>query len=119
MNKVLVVEDSAMIAYTIKTVLESEGIKTITTQDGSKVVELIKTEGIELVILDLMMPKISGQDVYKMIKADSQTKNTKIMIMTAKTDALKWNEFLKGCDKFMTKPFDNKVLVTEVKKLLK
>ncbi|MBN1157351.1 response regulator transcription factor [Candidatus Woesearchaeota archaeon] len=116
--KVLVVEDSIVIAGAIKVLLTKESIDVISTNDGSKVVDIMKKEGIDLVILDLMMPNVSGKDVFKMLKSDESTKNVKIMILTARPDALKWNPELRSCDKFMTKPFDNKELVAEVKKLI-
>jgi DNA-binding response OmpR family regulator len=116
--KVLIVEDSKVISNAIRIILEQEGILAFETADGSKVVETVKKLDIDLVILDLMMPSMSGEEVYNMLKKDRKTKNTKIMILTARIDALKRNETLKGCDKFMAKPFDNKELVSEVKKLL-
>jgi DNA-binding response OmpR family regulator len=116
--KVLVVEDSDIISNAIRLILENEGIKVIVANDGSNVVKTVKKEGIDLVILDLMMPGVSGEKAYEMLKKDEKTKNVKIMILTARIDALKWNSTLKDCDKFMTKPFDNKHLVSEVKKLL-
>ncbi len=119
MKRVLVVEDSEFIANAIRLVLESQDIVVDNMSDGSKVVEYVKSKGINLVILDLMMPGISGKDVFKMLKQDPKTKSVPVLILTAKTDALKWDEELKCCDKFMKKPFDNKELLSEVKKLLK
>ena len=116
--KVLVVEDSKFISKAINIILENEGIFVIATSDGSKVTDLVKKEKVDLVVLDLMMPHISGEEVYEMLRKDPKTKSTKILILTARTDAMKWDEKLKHCDRFMTKPFDNRQLVSEVKKLL-
>jgi DNA-binding response OmpR family regulator len=117
-KKVLIVEDSLMIGKAVEIILKKEGIETLFVRDGSKVVDIVKNGGIGLVMLDLMMPEISGEEVYEMLKNDEATKDTKIMILTAKTDALKWNKKLASCDSFMTKPFDNDKLAAEVKKLL-
>ena len=116
--KVLVVEDSIVIAGAIKILLEKEGLAVSSTNDGNKVMDIVKKEAIDLVILDLMMPNVSGKDVFRMLKNDAETKNVKVMILTARPDSLKWNPELKACDKFMAKPFDNAELVSEVKKLL-
>ncbi|MBN1502334.1 response regulator [Candidatus Woesearchaeota archaeon] len=118
MKKVLVVEDSIYITRAIKIILEKEGISVLSTSDGSKVVEIVRNKGIDLVILDLMMPGVSGKDVFKMLKADQDTKNVPVLILSARIDYYLNDEELKTCDKFMTKPFDNKELVQEVKKLI-
>lgn len=119
MSNILIVEDSIMISQAIKILLENEGMSVESTSDGSKVVDLIKEKSINLVILDLMMPGVSGVDVFKNIKNDENTKDIPVIILTAKTDAMKWQQELKECNKFMTKPFDNKELVESVKNLIK
>ncbi|MFH0876325.1 MAG: response regulator [archaeon] len=116
--KVLIVEDSAFIAKAISLILRKEGISSLITDDGAKVPGIVKKEKISLVILDIMMPNVSGIEVFEMLKKDPQTSPVKILILTAKTDILKWNDKLKFCDAFMTKPFDNEELAKEVKRLL-
>jgi len=116
---VLIVEDSMLIASAVKIVLKKEGIESIITSEGRKVVDIVKKENIRLVILDLMMPDFSGVEVFKELKKDKTTKDVKIMILTAKTDAVKWYPELKTVEKFMNKPFDNDELAREVKKLVK
>ncbi|MFP4568116.1 MAG: response regulator transcription factor [Candidatus Woesearchaeota archaeon] len=118
MNNILIVEDSKLIAGAIKIVLEKEGFSVFYTANGLEVVDLIKKNNIDLVILDLMMPDVSGSDVLKLIKSSVDVKDTKVIILTAKTNARDWDESLNKCDKFMTKPFDNANLVGEVKLLL-
>jgi len=117
--KVLIVEDSMLVASAIRIVLKNEGIESSITSEGRKVVDMVKSEGINLIILDLMMPDFSGVDVFKELKKDKSTKDTKILILTAKADAMRWYPELKGCDLFMVKPFDNNELASNVKKLLK
>ena len=118
MKKVLIVEDSVFIVKAIKLLLEKNGLEVLSTADGNQAVNIVKEKAVDLVILDLMMPNVSGADVFKMLKQDEATKKTKIMILTAKTDALRWHPELSACDKFRPKPFDNSELVAEVKKLL-
>lgn len=114
----MVVEDSTLITNAIKLILEKEGITVFSTKNGAEVVDIVKKENIDLVMLDLMMPEVSGDEVFKMLKADTDTKEIKILILTARADALKWNIKLQGCDKFMSKPFDNDALKEEVVRLL-
>ena len=117
-KKVLVVEDSIFIAKAIKQLLESEGITANTTSDGAKVVDLVKEGKYDLVVLDLMMPDFSGKDVFYMLKADLNTNDVPVLILTAKVDALKEDKELRDCDKFMHKPFDNDELIEVIKGLL-
>jgi DNA-binding response OmpR family regulator len=119
MKKVMIVEDSKFIADAIKIMLESKGIQVMHVSDGSKAISTAKKESINLIILDLMMPDVSGTQVLAMLKKDKGTKNIPTIILTARTDALKWDDSLKKCDKFMTKPFDNKELVDSVISLMK
>lgn len=114
----LIIEDSKVISKAIKLILEQGGISAIECDNGQEAKKLVKEQSIQLVILDLNMPGVSGETVFKQLKADPETKNVKILILTAKADALKWNDELKGCDAFMAKPFDNDALVQQAKKLL-
>ena len=116
---VLIVEDSMLIANAVKIVLKNNGIEAKITDEGQTVVDIVKKDNIKLVILDLMMPGFSGVDVFKELKKDNATRDVKIMILSAKTDAIKWNPELKDAEKFMNKPFDNDELAKEVKKLVK
>lgn len=118
MKKVLVVEDSQYVAKALKLILENEKLEVETTSEGKKVVDIVKEKGISLILLDLMMPEFSGLDVFKMLKADKETEKIPIIILTARGDAREWDPELKECDLFITKPYENQVLVQEVKKLL-
>ena len=117
MKNVLVIDDSPVIHKILQLVLGNSGIKVTCINNGHKAFEVLEKEMADLVILDLMMPEMSGHDLYKMLRADPRTKDIPIIILTAKADALKWNEELKHCDSFMTKPSDNDQLLAEVKRL--
>jgi two-component system phosphate regulon response regulator PhoB len=119
MTKVIVVEDSIVIAKAIKIILGSEDIEVEHVINSHKAVETISSQKPSLVILDLMMPGVSGIDIFKELKAKSDTKSIPVLILSAKTDAMKWYEELKDCDKFMKKPFDNDELLKSVKELIK
>lgn len=114
MKKVLIVEDSPFIAEAVKILLNAHGIYLDYLRDSTKAVDLINKGGYSLIILDLMMPVVSGKDILLKLKSDERTKNIPVIILTAKTDSLKWEPDLKVCDKFITKPFDNTELVSSV-----
>jgi DNA-binding response OmpR family regulator len=119
MKKVLLVEDSIYTANAIKLILNSENIEVDHLSDGSDVMNWVAQNDYGLILLDLMMPKVSGKEVFQMLKADPKGKDIPVIILTARLDILQWDEELKKCDKYMKKPFDNKELIAEVKKLLK
>lgn len=114
MKKVLVVEDSQYGAKALKLIFENEKLEVETTSDCKKVIDIVKEKGVSLVLLDLMMPDFSGLDVFKVLKADKETKNVPIIILTARGDAREWDSELKECDMFITKPYENHLLVEEV-----
>jgi DNA-binding response OmpR family regulator len=119
MKKVLIVEDSLPIVNVLRILLQNEGIQVENTSKGREVAAMAKKSKYDLIILDLMMPSYSGKDVFADLKSDASTAKIPILILTAKADALRWNSELASCDKFMTKPFDNAELVSEVKRLIR
>lgn len=118
-KKVLIVDDSETITKLVQIILESNNFEVFKEHDGSKAMEAIKTHSPNVVILDLMMPGMSGEEVFKEIRKDPKTKNLPVLVLTAKADALNWNKNIGTCDTFMTKPFNNDELVKEVKRLAK
>ncbi|MBN2142431.1 response regulator [Candidatus Woesearchaeota archaeon] len=116
---VLVVEDSAFIGDAIRNILEPHDIFVLQEDDGNKVLDLVKSKGVDLVILDLMMPKLPGRDVLERLKNDPQTKSLPVIILSARIDHARWDPEIQACDKFIAKPFKNEDLIESVKKLLK
>lgn len=119
MKKVLIVDDSRMITNALKILLDSEGIECEAVNEGAKVMDTLKADKFDLVVLDLMMPEVSGIEVFRMIKSNVNTSTIPVLVLTAKADTVTYDEDIKKCDKFMTKPFKNLELVSEIKKLLK
>ena len=119
-KNILVVDDSKFVLYALQRLLENtdKDYNIYQADSGKKALDFLDKNKPDIIILDLMMPSMSGAEVYKKIKNSTKTKEIPILILTAQTDALRWNEELKTCDKFMMKPFDNNELVNEVRKLL-
>lgn len=114
---ILVVEDEKNILDVIQAYLEKEGYNVITATDGEKALELFNTMDIHLIILDLMIPKISGEDVCKTIR---NTSDVPIIMVTAKADEeFKIEGLHIGADDYVTKPFSPRELVSRVKALLR
>lgn len=117
MKKILVVDDESNIVDVIKSYLENFGYEVFAAYDGKKAIEIFEKENLALIILDLMLPDILGQDVCKTIRKRS---NIPIIMLTARIeeeDILKGLEI--GADDYMTKPFSPKELVARVGALLR
>ena len=118
-EKVLIIDDDLNIIRSISFVLEREGYIVITATDGKEALKKAKEELPNLIILDIILPELNGFEVYKLLKADTRTREIRIIVLTAKGD--KKNERLSkelGVDAYMTKPFNINTLLLEVKKIL-
>jgi len=116
-KKILVVEDEDKIMNVIKSFLESKGFIVIPAQNGKKALELFNEENIDLMILDLMLPLLSGDEVCKIIRKKS---NVPIIMLTAKSDEENMLKGLKiGADDYITKPFSLKTLLARMEAVLR
>ena len=112
-NKVLVIDDEKPISDIIKFNLEKEGYEVVTAFDGEEGLEKVESDQPDLIILDLMLPKIDGLEVAKRVRAKH---NTPIIMVTAKDSELDKVLGLElGADDYVTKPFSNRELVARVK----
>jgi len=114
--KILVVEDEENIRKVIKKILEINEFEVLEACDGAEAMDIFYNEKIDLVILDWMIPKISGIEVLKMIREES---SLPILMLTAKSEEDDEVEGLEvGANDYLKKPFSLKILITRVKKLL-
>lgn len=112
-NKVLIVDDEKPISDIIKYNLDKEGFQTVVAFDGEAALEQVESEDPDLIILDLMLPKIDGLEVARQVR---KTKDTPIIMLTAKDSELdKVLGLEMGADDYVTKPFSNRELVARVK----
>jgi DNA-binding response OmpR family regulator len=120
MNKtVLIVDDEHDIVETLCFMLEAEGINCITAHDGEEALNKAKSEVPDLIVLDVMLPKINGYKVSRLLKFDKKYKNIPILMVTARTqDEDKLIGQNTGADEYITKPFDLENVINLVKKYL-
>lgn len=112
-KKILVVDDEKPISDIIKFNLEKEGYKVVVAFDGEEALEKVESEKPDLLVLDLMLPKIDGLEVAKQVRAKY---TTPIIMATAKDSELDKVLGLElGADDYVTKPFSNRELVARVK----
>ncbi len=118
-KKIVLVDDEPEILKTTEVFLKSEGFTVIAASDGMEALEKIKKEKPDLVILDIMLPKLDGYKVCRMLKFDQSYKDMPIIIFTARTQEAdkKMARDLKA-DAYITKPFQPQVLLEKIKELL-
>ena len=115
--KILVVDDEKLVVKGIKFNLEHDGYEVVTAFDGESAVALTSSEKPDLVILDLMMPKLDGLEACMQIRAFS---NVPIIMLTARsTDMDKLKGFECGADDYVTKPFNILELKARIRALLR
>lgn len=112
-NKILIVEDDMDIAYLEKDYLGMNKFDVDIVNDGNKVLDIIENNNYDLIILDIMLPNISGYDLCKSIR---KTSDIPIIMVSAKTESFDVIRGLGlGSDDYITKPFDPAILVARVK----
>ncbi len=119
-HKVLVVDDNPTNVELIRAQLKPFPYEIQTAYDGEEALERVKTEVPDLILLDLMMPKLSGYEVCKVLKSNPDTELIPIIIVTALRDLEdKLKSIELGADDFLIKPFNRLELTTRVRSLLR
>jgi len=119
-HKILIVEDEKDIRNLVIYALEAKGYETISTDDGEKALKMLKENKPDLVILDWMLPSVSGLEICRNIRRDKIIKNIPIIMLTAKiTENDKILGLDSGADDYITKPFSTAELGSRVKALLR
>lgn len=120
MSKILIVDDEKDIVDLISYNLEKEGFSTVKAYDGETALKLVKTQKPDLMILDLMLPKINGLDVCRAIRNNPETVSLPIIMLTAKSEEIDKVTGLEiGADDYVTKPFSVKELIARARSLLR
>ena len=115
--KVLIVDDEILIRNIIKEYCHNEGYYTDEAKDGLEAIEKVANNDYDIIILDLMMPKLDGYSCYKSIK---NIKKIPTIILSARSEETdKLTGFDLGVDDYMTKPFSPKELMARIKAILK
>ncbi len=119
-KRILLVDDEAELVELVKMRLEANGYQVLVAYDGKEALDVAKKEMPDLIILDLMLPKIDGYKVCRMLKFDEKYKQIPIIMFTARaleTDKKVGMEV--GADDYMVKPFEPELLLMKIKDLLK
>jgi len=118
-KKILIVEDEPHALETLQDRLEFEGYEIITAQDGQTALAKAKAEKPDLIILDVMLPKMDGYKVCGLLKADTRYNKIPIIMLTAKAqEADKKLSQEMGAEAYMAKPFEAAELLGKISELL-
>jgi len=119
MSKILIVEDNELNMKLFNDLLQAHGYATVTTRDGSQVLELARMEKPDLILMDIQLPEISGLDVTKRLKSEENLKNIPVIAVTAfamKGDEDKIREG--GCEDYISKPISIATFIGTIQKYL-
>ncbi len=118
--RILIVDDDPMSLDIVRTLLAAQGYEVVTGTDGEEALAMAREQHPDLILLDVMMPKVDGIQVCRQLKTDTSVPFTPIIMVTAKAsgeDVLAG--FEAGSDEYLTKPVDQDALVARVKSVLR
>lgn len=119
-DRILVIDDEPDLLSLAKARLELAGYEVLTASDGEEGLEKARTSAPDLILLDLMLPKMDGFEVCEALKIDEKYKHIPIIILTVKFQPvdIRFAKAL-GADAYITKPFEGKELVEKIRELIK
>lgn len=118
-KKILIVDDEEDIAFSLARRLTAAGYEAVCAEDGLEGLRRAQTERPDLIILDLMLPKMDGYKVCRLLKFDQRFKHIPILMMSARSqeeDVALGKEM--GADSYLTKPVESTVLLTKIQEML-
>jgi len=119
-RKILVIDDEIELVKAIQIRLEHAGFEVLVAYDGQEGLNRAQKEKPDLIILDLMLPKMEGYKVCGLLKVDARYNKIPIILLTARAQPADQKLGLElGADAYITKPFQHEVVITKIKELLK
>ncbi|BAI62653.1 putative response regulator [Methanocella paludicola SANAE] len=120
MTKIMVVDDEPDLLEVVKLILESDGYQVVTANSGQEALDKIEKEMPDLVLLDIIMPRMDGWEVFSRIKGNTKTHDIPVIMLTAKDQRI---DKLIGLhvvrvDDYITKPFGRAELLERIKRVL-
>ena len=116
---ILVVDDSHVVVEAVSEALQGDGYNVFTAADGIEALDLVKRQDVDLILLDIDMPRMNGYQLCKLLKRDPNYKHIPIVMLTAKsaeTDRV-WG-LKAGSDEYLTKPFNYAKVKEVIKRFL-
>ena len=117
MTKILIVEDESSFSEALAFLLAKEGFEVSVAENGRTALEMFKQEGADLILLDLMIPEVSGVDVCRTIRTTSQVPIIMLTAKDAEIDKVVGLEL--GADDYVTKPYSSRELIARIKAVMR
>jgi len=119
LKRILAVDDEPKVLAVIKKRLEFAGFEVITATEGLEGLKKARSESPDLIVLDLILPNLSGFQVCRLLKGDNSYKAIPILMLSARSQEKDVNEGMRvGADFYMTKPYDPDAFVAKIQELL-
>ncbi len=117
---ILVVEDEKDILDLVDYNLQQAGFKVLRTMNGLEAMDLVKTQHLDLVVLDLMLPGLDGKEVCRRMRQDESTRDVPVLMLTARAEEVdRIIGFEIGADDYLTKPFSPRELVLRIQAIIR
>lgn len=118
-KSILVVDDEEVMRNAIKRILEDEGFKVVTAEDGVELSKALETHSFDLILLDINLPWVNGLELCQILKNQHNLNMVPVIMISAnKTEEEIKKGFEVGCSDYITKPFDVEIMVEKVNKTL-
>ena len=117
-KKILIIDDEQDIVVATKMLLEKHGYEVLTAEFGEVLLVWLRKNMPDLILLDLLLPKMRGEDVCKKIKSDVSTRNIPIILFTASASDLSLVAKDVGADDYVMKPYETEELVQKIKNII-
>ena len=120
MSKVLVVDDSLTQRQIISDLLKDDGMIVAIARDGQEALDRVSKHAFDLVVLDIVMPKMNGYEVCRKIKSDPRTKDVPVVMCSSKGEEFDrfWG-MKQGADAYIAKPFNRPEFISTIRRLLR
>lgn len=116
--KVLIVDDEPNILLSLEFLMKKEGFMVFIARDGEEAFDILKKERPNIVLLDIMMPKVDGYEVCKYIRHTNEIKDSKVVFLSAKSKEVDMEKgYSVGADLYIPKPFSTRELVKKINML--
>lgn len=118
-KKILIVDDEPNIVMTLEYAFKKQNYQVFIARDGQEALDILETKVPDVILLDIMMPKVDGYQTLEQIKENKNLEKVKVVFLTAKTKSTDIDKGLElGADKYLTKPFSIKKVIKEIEELI-
>ena len=118
-EKILLVEDNPQNRHLVTFLLEKNGYKVVSAEDGEEAISVVEAESPDLILMDVQLPKLDGYEATRRIKADERFKKIPLVALTAHSmKGDRGKALAAGCDDYITKPVDAEGLLSRIRELL-